>query len=202
MYNNRLDIRRIKRYIYVYTYDGITVKWDGDSYVSVALPQHYKNKVCGLCGNFNDDVKDEFTLPNGLQVWLFHWCFLWYLFLLLLFFFISRSFFVHHVLRFVRLLPDWKNTKSTTISIDYDELRCLYTLRCSRRKCSAIIGSRRDRNPAKEIPICTTDFVFHHAWVGSFLKHTKCVPKHSLTQVFLLVEIRWEVKRCIIKLCA
>ena len=68
MYKSQIDIRRIKRYIFVYTYDGITVKWDGESYVSVSLPEHYKNKVCGLCGNYNGDPKDEFILPNGVQV--------------------------------------------------------------------------------------------------------------------------------------
>lgn len=68
LYNSHIDIRRIKRYIFVYTQHGITIKWDGDGYVEVALPKSFMNKVCGLCGNYNSNPDDDFTLPNGLRL--------------------------------------------------------------------------------------------------------------------------------------
>lgn len=33
--------------------------------VTVTVPGNYKDKTCGLCGNFNDNKADEFQLPNG-----------------------------------------------------------------------------------------------------------------------------------------
>ena len=64
-----IDIRKSKRYIYIYTKDNITVKWDSDTYVEVSLPKNYMNKVCGLCGNYNGDPKDDFKLPSGIEVY-------------------------------------------------------------------------------------------------------------------------------------
>lgn len=54
--------------MYVYTKDGITIKWDGDSYVEVSLPKTLMNKVCGLCGNYNGNPVDDFKIPNGLEL--------------------------------------------------------------------------------------------------------------------------------------
>jgi len=61
-----VDMRKSKRYIYVYTRDGITIKWDGDSYIDISLPKTFMNKVCGLCGNFNGNAADDFELPNRI----------------------------------------------------------------------------------------------------------------------------------------
>ncbi|XP_075697035.1 IgGFc-binding protein-like [Rhinoderma darwinii] len=64
-----LDGGKIKAYIY-----GIGVKIDTDfevqvSYdlvyeVIVTVPGNYKNQLCGLCGNYNDNQNDDFQLPN------------------------------------------------------------------------------------------------------------------------------------------
>lgn len=64
LYFPYLDIRKSKRYVYVYTKEGITIKWDGDSYIETSLPETFSNKVCGLCGNFNGSPEDDFQLPN------------------------------------------------------------------------------------------------------------------------------------------
>jgi len=60
-----LDIRGDKRYLKVYTNIGVTITWDGDSYLSVSLSDIYRNQISGLCGNFNGNPKDDLSLPNG-----------------------------------------------------------------------------------------------------------------------------------------
>eukprot|EP00096_Caligus_rogercresseyi_P014014 TRINITY_DN6566_c0_g1_i1.p1 TRINITY_DN6566_c0_g1~~TRINITY_DN6566_c0_g1_i1.p1 ORF type:complete len:413 (-),score=116.73 TRINITY_DN6566_c0_g1_i1:591-1829(-) len=41
------------------TNEGVRVLWDGISFLEVALPPKYRNRVCGLCGNFNGDNRDD-----------------------------------------------------------------------------------------------------------------------------------------------
>ncbi|XP_055462835.1 mucin-5B-like [Psammomys obesus] len=40
---------------------GIVVSWDRKTSVFVRLQQHYKGRVCGLCGNFDDNAINDFT---------------------------------------------------------------------------------------------------------------------------------------------
>ena len=49
----------------VETVAGITVTFDWRSTVSVTLPSNYQDAVCGLCGNYNGNAKDDLTMPNG-----------------------------------------------------------------------------------------------------------------------------------------
>lgn len=42
--------------------------WDGSAYGEVEADTKLKNKLCGLCGNFNDDSTDELTLREGQPV--------------------------------------------------------------------------------------------------------------------------------------
>ncbi|XP_063713770.1 zonadhesin-like [Symsagittifera roscoffensis] len=35
-----------------------------EDYVKIMVPFWYKNKICGLCGDFNTERVDEFKLPN------------------------------------------------------------------------------------------------------------------------------------------
>lgn len=51
--------------IIVYTPFGLTVLYDTSSYVHVSVPSTYRRHMCGLAGNFNGDLKDDFMLPNG-----------------------------------------------------------------------------------------------------------------------------------------
>lgn len=42
--------------------------WDGELSVivsTVGADNSLKGKLCGLCGRYNDDLKDEFEMPNG-----------------------------------------------------------------------------------------------------------------------------------------
>ncbi|XP_078410754.1 mucin-5AC-like [Cetorhinus maximus] len=48
--------------------NGITVIWDKRTRVSITLDQRWKKKVCGLCGNFNDDVADDLTTKGNSLV--------------------------------------------------------------------------------------------------------------------------------------
>ncbi|XP_043936438.1 alpha-tectorin-like [Protopterus annectens] len=43
----------------------VEVHYDGLSTLIVRVGKQYKNALCGMCGNFNDDPKDDKTMPNG-----------------------------------------------------------------------------------------------------------------------------------------
>lgn len=51
--------------VIVTLYNGVKVLWSGKSFVEVSVPSSFKNKLCGLCGNFNSDVQDDFRLKNN-----------------------------------------------------------------------------------------------------------------------------------------
>ncbi|KAF6020606.1 cv-2 [Bugula neritina] len=46
---------------------GVSLIWDGNSYVEVSVPQRYKNKMCGLCGNYNGVSEDDLTGRNNVN---------------------------------------------------------------------------------------------------------------------------------------
>lgn len=64
LYYPYIEIKKSKRYLYIFTDRGITIKWDGVNYIEVSLPNTYMNKVCGLCGNFNGNPTDDFKIKN------------------------------------------------------------------------------------------------------------------------------------------
>ncbi|XP_055509523.1 mucin-19-like isoform X2 [Leucoraja erinacea] len=45
--------------------NGITMIWDKHTRFSVTLDQRWKDKVCGLCGNFNDNTEDDLTTRSN-----------------------------------------------------------------------------------------------------------------------------------------
>ena len=62
--------------IVVRTELGIVLTWDGKNYIQVQVPTKYKNKLCGLCGNYNSVSRDDITARNGTsmndrEVWNF-----------------------------------------------------------------------------------------------------------------------------------
>lgn len=63
-----VSIGNIGNYLVVETDFGVIVKYDGDDHLEITLPQSYFSKVQGMCGNFNDNYKDDLSLPNGTLV--------------------------------------------------------------------------------------------------------------------------------------
>lgn len=47
---------------------GLRVQYNWGQYLVVSVPRSFMGKVCGLCGNFNGDDKDDLTSPAGTSV--------------------------------------------------------------------------------------------------------------------------------------
>lgn len=67
-FGNLLDINRTAESVIVNTQIGIKVLWDGISFLEVSAPASYRSRLCGLCGNFNSQAKDDFTTRRGRLV--------------------------------------------------------------------------------------------------------------------------------------
>ncbi|GFR27036.1 von Willebrand factor [Trichonephila clavata] len=52
-------------FVLVYTDIGVTLRWDRGTRIYVTLDPQWRNRVNGLCGNFNDDQADDFLTPFG-----------------------------------------------------------------------------------------------------------------------------------------
>lgn len=61
-------IERLADYILVKTTFGFSLAWDGNSGIYVKLTDEHKGKTCGLCGNYNGDMSDDFLLQNSKQI--------------------------------------------------------------------------------------------------------------------------------------
>eukprot|EP00070_Physeter_catodon_P027685 XP_028334579.1 mucin-5B [Physeter catodon] len=54
-------IRYTGIYLTIETRSGMVVSWDRKTSVFIRLHQEYKGRVCGLCGNFDDNALNDFT---------------------------------------------------------------------------------------------------------------------------------------------
>uniref|UniRef100_H9GQ52 Zonadhesin n=1 Tax=Anolis carolinensis TaxID=28377 RepID=H9GQ52_ANOCA len=52
-------------YVILETDFGLVVKFDGNHHLEIQLPGTYFDKVCGMCGNFNNHSQDDLLMPNG-----------------------------------------------------------------------------------------------------------------------------------------
>ncbi|XP_029931628.1 zonadhesin, like [Myripristis murdjan] len=44
---------------------GVTVRYDGNHFMDIKVIKDYKDKLCGLCGDYNGNAKDDFRKPDG-----------------------------------------------------------------------------------------------------------------------------------------
>ncbi|CAL8241748.1 unnamed protein product [Merluccius merluccius] len=44
---------------------GVTVRYDGNHFMDIKVIRDYQNKLCGLCGDYNNNAKDDFRKPDG-----------------------------------------------------------------------------------------------------------------------------------------
>ncbi|XP_051569103.1 IgGFc-binding protein-like [Myxocyprinus asiaticus] len=44
---------------------GVTVRYDGNHFMDIKVIKDYEVKLCGLCGDYNGDPKDDFRTPTG-----------------------------------------------------------------------------------------------------------------------------------------
>ncbi|MXQ90464.1 hypothetical protein E5288_WYG016165 [Bos mutus] len=54
-------VRYMGVYLTVETHGGVVVSWDRKTSVIIRLRHEYKGRVCGLCGNFDDNALNDFT---------------------------------------------------------------------------------------------------------------------------------------------
>ncbi|XP_077772904.1 zonadhesin [Podarcis muralis] len=52
-------------YVVLETDFGLVVKFDGNHHLEIQLPGTYFDKVCGMCGSFNNQSGDDLLMPNG-----------------------------------------------------------------------------------------------------------------------------------------
>lgn len=61
----KISVQRHCAYAVVKTDFGLKVTFDWRSRASVTLSGDYKGAVCGLCGNYNDNKRDDLIPKNG-----------------------------------------------------------------------------------------------------------------------------------------
>ncbi|XP_042191379.1 mucin-19-like [Callorhinchus milii] len=59
--NTFYSLHTVGLYLILTFLNGLTVIWDKHTSLSIILDPSWKNKVCGLCGNFNGNVADDLT---------------------------------------------------------------------------------------------------------------------------------------------
>nr|XP_042904159.1 uncharacterized protein LOC107439698 isoform X4 [Parasteatoda tepidariorum] len=63
--NSKLSVTSFGMFVLVDTDIGISVQWDRNTRVYITAQPIWKNKLQGLCGDFNSDASDDFRSPSG-----------------------------------------------------------------------------------------------------------------------------------------
>jgi len=59
---HRFSVSRIINQVKLKTIQGLEMAWDGKDVVEVYVPINSVNQTCGICGNFNQDMDDDWTI--------------------------------------------------------------------------------------------------------------------------------------------
>ncbi|XP_044147025.1 zonadhesin-like [Bufo gargarizans] len=62
---SRIRVHISGNYLILETNFGLQVRFDGNHYSDVSLLSTFKGHVCGLCGNYNDNARDDSLKPDG-----------------------------------------------------------------------------------------------------------------------------------------
>ncbi|XP_044754389.1 BMP-binding endothelial regulator protein isoform X1 [Coccinella septempunctata] len=63
--DDKVKIQKADDNLLVTLDNGIKILWSGKSFLEVSVPARFKNKLCGLCGNFNSNAQDDFRMKKG-----------------------------------------------------------------------------------------------------------------------------------------
>uniref|UniRef100_H3A4Z5 Tectorin alpha n=1 Tax=Latimeria chalumnae TaxID=7897 RepID=H3A4Z5_LATCH len=58
-------VTQVNKFVVVQTGHNVEIHFDGSNTLMVRVGQQYRNRLCGMCGNFNADPNDDKVLPNG-----------------------------------------------------------------------------------------------------------------------------------------
>ncbi|KAF4094911.1 hypothetical protein G5714_023989 [Onychostoma macrolepis] len=62
----KYTVRNVGMYLVIDANIGLTILWDRKTTVRIILQPQHMGEVCGLCGNFNGNGKDDFTTKGNL----------------------------------------------------------------------------------------------------------------------------------------
>jgi len=64
--NGDVEVVRVGGFLHVlWSAAGINIFWDGEYRLSVTVSDRWRERLCGLCGNYNGNSRDDFMSPNG-----------------------------------------------------------------------------------------------------------------------------------------
>ncbi|KAK3916859.1 BMP-binding endothelial regulator protein [Frankliniella fusca] len=63
--SSEVTVEKREDTVLVTTGVGVKVTWDGNSFLEVSVPTSFKNKLCGLCGNYNSLARDDLATRRG-----------------------------------------------------------------------------------------------------------------------------------------
>ena len=63
-----VEIRMTEEGVSVVTRMGVQLLWDGTNFLQVQAPVTYKNRLCGLCGNYNGVSRDDLRTRRGVNM--------------------------------------------------------------------------------------------------------------------------------------
>uniref|UniRef100_H3CDW9 VWFD domain-containing protein n=1 Tax=Tetraodon nigroviridis TaxID=99883 RepID=H3CDW9_TETNG len=53
------------KYFTISTNFGLTVRYDGNHFMDIKVTKDFQDQLCGLCGDYDKDPKDDFRKPDG-----------------------------------------------------------------------------------------------------------------------------------------